>query len=87
VTDVDFQRQVFFHQFQYRQISAVGDYLVEQILLNLPFLFPKGKVSGSAGWWTVIFVQAPTVNEFDIAIQVFVLVSISAVRALALSDV
>ena len=40
-----------------------------------------------ADHWHFILVQAPTVNEFDIAIQVFVLVSSSAVRALALSDV
>lgn len=87
MADIDFQGQVLLHQFQHSEVSAVGNDLIEQILLDLPFLFPQGQIPYFASRRPVIFVQPPTVNEFYIAIQVFVLVGIPAVWALALSNV
>lgn len=87
VTDIDLQGQVLLHQFQYSKFSAVGNNSVEQILLDLPFLLPQGKIPCFSSRGTVILVQSPTVYEFNCTVQVFVLVSISAVWALALSIV
>lgn len=85
--DIDLQGQVLLHQLQYGEVSAVGDDLVEQILLNLPFFFPQRQIPGLPGRCPVIFIQSPAINEFGFAIDVFVLVSISSILALALSVV
>ena len=85
MADIDLQRQVFLHQIQHSKISTVGNDLFEQILLDLPFLFPQRKIPCSACRSPVIFVQSPAVNEFVLAVQILVLISISAILTLALS--
>ena len=86
MADAGFQRDVFLDKLQHRQVAAVGDDVIEQIVLDLLLLFPQGQLTLLPSWSAVVFIQPPAVHEFDLAVIVLILKLVTSVRTLALSE-
>lgn len=75
---------VLFNELQYRQISAVGNEVSIQLLLNLPFLLSQRKIIPLAFWNRISMRQLPTANGFPFPQRILILVFILTIFSLAL---